>query len=542
LEKYWHFIDSTVDDIIKYWNDQDHYICSCGMSVSGLQHIGRLRGEIILTNTVKEELLRRGKKAEHFLVLYTQDRWKGKSAQLKQFPDPEQAKEYRNRRLIDVPDPLGCHKNWVEHYWFPFRDCLDSFSIGVKPLLTTDLYKTEGMKELVKQTIQQKEELRRIINKYRGRNPYPKGWIPFEPLCKECLTIGQHKILNVNLDDYTVEYVCNRCETRGVSSIEDGKLNWRIEWAALWTLLNVSFEPYGKDHATPGGSRDSCAEIVEKIFGRKPPFGYPYEWVGFSVDGKDLGDMGSSDFLGVTPAEWLEIAEAEVLRYLYLKNKPMKRVVIDLSRVPEFTESYDQAERVYYGVEKVLQEKEEFEMKRSYELSQLSPPPETLPFQLRYAHAVTLVQILPEENLLENAITKLKNTGLLGDIPSELDKTRIERRLREARAWLDKYAPERFKLRILEKLPPAIKEQLKDEEKEALKILAEKLGDKEFAETELENILYRVAKDEAGLGSRRFFQLLYRVLLGQKQGPRLASFMLLMDRNVLLQRLQEAYQ
>ena len=324
--------------------------------------------------------------------------------------------------------------------------------------------------------------------------------------------------------------------------MEDGKLNWRIEWAALWKLLDVDFEPYGKDHATPGGSRDSCAEIIEKIFERKPPFGFPYEWVGFSVDGKDMGDMGSSDFLGVTPAEWLEISEPEVLRYLYLKNKPMKRVVIDLSRVPELSEGYDQAERVYYEVEKVAQEKEEFEMRRSYELSQLKQPPKALPFQLRYAHAVALVQILPKENLLGNAITKLKNTGLLSDKPSAEDKNRIEKRLKEAEAWLERYAPERFKLKVLEELPANLKKQFKEEEKEALRIFADKLGNRELTEDGLENLLYRVAKDETGLGSRKFFQLIYLVLFGEKQGPRLASFILLMDRNMLLQRLREASQ
>ncbi|MEM3587384.1 MAG: hypothetical protein QXO71_08705, partial [Candidatus Jordarchaeaceae archaeon] len=59
---------------------------------------------------------------------------------------------------------------------------------------------------------------------------------------------------------------------------------------------------------------------------------------------------------------------------------------------------------------------------------------------------------------------------------------------------------------------------------------------------ELENILYRIAKDEAGLGSKRFFQLLYTVLFGQKQGPRLASFILLVDRDLLLKRLRDAYE
>jgi hypothetical protein len=32
--------------------------------------------------------------------------------------------------LIRVPDPKGCHSNWVEHYWEDFGGYLDKFTDG----------------------------------------------------------------------------------------------------------------------------------------------------------------------------------------------------------------------------------------------------------------------------------------------------------------------------------------------------------------------------------------------------------------------------
>src|SRR5437899_12764409 len=73
----------------------------------------------------------------------------------------------------------------------------------------------------------------------------------------------------------------------------------------------------------------------------RPPKGIPYEWVGISDRGKDMGDMGSSDFLGFTPAQWVELGDPEVLRYIYAFNPIARRVVLDLYRVGTYQDTYD---------------------------------------------------------------------------------------------------------------------------------------------------------------------------------------------------------
>src|SRR5256885_3493761 len=122
-----------------------------------------------------------------------------------------------------------------------------------------------------------------------------------------------------------------------------------LEWPALWKVYHVDIEPFGKDHATPGGSRDSCKEIAESIMHFRAPMGIPYEWVGISDRGKDLGDMGSSDFLGLSPVQWVEVADPEVLRYIYAYNPIFRRIVLDLYRVDTYYDVYDRAEDLFYA-------------------------------------------------------------------------------------------------------------------------------------------------------------------------------------------------
>ncbi|MEM1569413.1 MAG: lysine--tRNA ligase [Candidatus Bathyarchaeia archaeon] len=535
-----HWIDKVAADIERYWESSREIICNGGLSVSGLQHVGRLRGEIVLIDAVRRILEENGRIVRHLLVLYTQDNWKGKDAQLKAFKNAEEASKYKGWRLIDVPDPKDCHRNWVEHYWESFGDHLHEFAKSVEVYTTTQLYKMDSMKEVVREILLKKEDVRAIINKYRGRKPYPENWIPYDPLCGNCRRIDSAEPLEVDLESYKVKYVCRNCGYGDWCSMEDGKLNWRLEWTAIWKALKVMFEPYGKDHATPGGSRDSCVDLAINALNFKPPIGVAYEWVGYVVGGKDLGDMGSSDFIGFTPEDWVKVAEPEVLRYYYIISDNMKRLTLSLDQVYHYVELYDFAERVYYGIEKP--DKEAWEaalMKRSFELSQLKPIPREMPFQLKYLHAVILVQTLPEEGLLENAIRRLKSTGVLLKDPDPLSVSRIDSRLKKAFNWLKLYAPDEFHVRLLESLPPQLKSSLSSRDKDLLKNLMELFKPIEWNEESIKKTMMRFTSTVSKSESQMLFKALYTVFFGRTSGPRIAPYLAMLDKNWVLNRLKE---
>jgi len=508
-------------------------VVNAGLSVSGLQHVGRLRGEITLSQFLTRSLHEDGRNTLQSLVLYTQDEWKAKEAQVSQFTK-EDGRKYAGRRLIDVPDPFGCHANWVEHYWKDFGGVLDRFAPNVRIVTTTDTYRNPEMQALVRDLAWRAVEVREVVNKYRARHPYPAGWIPFEAFCEQCKTIGATTIA---IEGTSARYRCERCGHRGTSSIEKGKLNWRLEWPALWKVYRVDIEPFGKDHATPGGSRESCAKIAETIMHFRPPMGIPYEWVGIADHGKDLGDMGSSDFLGFSPAQWVQVGDPEVLRYLYAFNPLARRVVLDLYRVDAYHDVYDRAEDAFYSDER---EGDEDDQARSYELAQFLRPPNAQPFALSYRHAAFLSQISPESGRLEWCLRRMRETGMLDRAPTEFERGRIARRLAQARVWVETHAPEN-RVALLEAWTPEVASQLDAKDRDALRTFAGRAASARWNEDSIKESMVSLTKSGSlPVETTRFFRDLYLVLLGSEQGPRAAPFLAVLEKDWVLRRLKEA--
>jgi lysyl-tRNA synthetase class 1 len=528
-----HWFDELAARVKEFLDGKDRVVLSAGLSVSGLQHIGRLRGEIILPNAIAALLRDEGRTATQRLVLYTQDPWKGTEGQRAQFPGDE-GLQYVGWRLISVPDPEGCHGNWVDHHWDDFGGTLDRFAPGVQVTTTTDFYATEEVKALVVELAGRAEEVRQVVNKYRPRNPHPEGWLPFDPLCLECSRIGLAEATSLH-GDGTVDYDCP-CGGAGTSRIEDGKLNWRLEWPAMWKVLQVDVEPFGKDHATPGGSRDSCADVARTVMGFEPPFGIPYEWVGMGDRGEDLGDMASSEFLGISPPEWLEVADPETLRYIYFFAPVKRRVVLDLHKADTYADNYDRAARLYYGPWKTDDEENQA---RSYELALLEDPPEELPFQMPYRHAALLAQVAPESDPTAWAVARMMDSGMLTSDPSELELELISRRLAQSAAWVAKHAPEN-EVSVLESLPEAVVREFSRDELASMGALLRNLERlEEWREDAIKEAMVAASTSDAAVSTRRFFEVFYLTFLGKKKGPRAAPLLSVLDREFVLRRLRE---
>ncbi|MCD6195396.1 MAG: lysine--tRNA ligase [Staphylothermus sp.] len=537
-----HWIDELAEQLYEKLLERkkEIYIFNGGLSVSGLQHIGRLRGEIILPETLRKILEKKGLRIKQYITLYTQDAWKGKEAQLNAFPDPKGAEKYKGWPLIRVPDPYGCHKNWVDHFWADFGPYIKEFTDGrIEPITTTELYKGK-LKEFTKITFEKKEEVRKVINRYRGRKPYPEGWIPFEPICSKCGRIDSTEATEI-IDDERVKYECRNCGNKDIVEISDGKLNWRIEWVGIWWSLNVDFEPYGKDHATPGGSRDSCADLAINVYGFKPPEGTPYEWVAMRTKDKKVLDMTSSGFIGFTPKDWLEVAHPHIYRFLVLKTPPMKKLVVSLYEIPQYYSQYFKAERIYYGLEKAKNEEEEVILKRSYELSYPhGEPPKKPPEQVPYTHIAILSQILPKEKWESEAIKRLKMSGHLPEKPTEHGVKRIMEMMEKAYTWVQRYGGERYKVELLPEPTEEILREISEENKQILRkmrIELEKIT--EWNEESIKNAMINATKDLDPAKRRKLYEDFYKLYLGKPYGPRAAPLLALLGKEEALKYLDK---
>ena len=90
-------------------------------------------------------------------------------------------------------------------------------------------------------------------------------------------------------------------------------------------MLGVSVEPFGKDHATRGGSYDTGARIAREVFDYEPPLPVPYEWISL----KGQGDMSSSKGNVLSIGEVLELVPPEALRYSSCASGPQRTIAFD---------------------------------------------------------------------------------------------------------------------------------------------------------------------------------------------------------------------
>jgi lysyl-tRNA synthetase class 1 len=534
-----HWIDKLADEVeeeLRRRGKKEVYTFNGGLSVSGAQHIGRLRGEVILVEALRRILESRGFRVRQLLTLYTQDPWKGKKAQREAFSDPEEAKRYTGWPLIRVPDPKGCHSNWVEHFWSDFGPYLAEFTDGrIEVVYTHELY-AGPLGDFALLSVKLRDKIRRVINKYRGRKPYPEGWIPIEARCQRCGRIDTTETLEVDEAGRRVRYRCKHCGHEGWAPLSETKLNWRLEWVGVWKVLSVDFEPYGKDHATPGGSRDSCVDLAVNVFGFEPPAGRWYEWVAMRVNGREM-DMTSSGFIAITPREWLRVAHPQILRFLYLYHKPQRRIVIDLAELPNYYEMYYKAERIYFGVDTTGDEEEDAYLARTYELSHPRSVPEKLPSQPPYAHVAILAQIIPPELLPGEALRRLQATGHLSRSPDEYSLNWASSLVEKARHWSQAYAPRHLRISIPEEPPlEAYKRIIDPSRLERLASVLESL--EEWSEVSIKDALMRFGEGMTPRERRVFYRDLYLAILGQPEGPRAAPLLSLLPKGWVVERLR----
>ncbi len=124
----------------------------------------------------------------------------------------------------------------------------------------------------------------------------------------------------------------------------------------------------------------------------------------------------------------------------------------------------------------------------------------------------------------------MESKGL--DELDEKDLERFNRRLNHVKNWLKLYAPEFVKFQVQKKLPRV---EINDLQKEFLLKVAEILENKEYDTEEFHDAMYLIIH-EMDIKPQKAFQAIYKVITGKKQGPRAASFVLSIDKDLVIKR------
>ena len=373
-----HWVENVADNLIK--RDVERHVIASGTSISGSIHIGN-SCDVFIANAVTKDLKNNGSPAE---VIWIADDYD--PLRKVPYPLPSSYEKYLGIPYAHIPCPENCCANFVEHFEKPFLDTLDDFGISLKIYSGEMMYKKGIYNDYIRISLENAPKIREIFNKYR-ENPLTDDWLPYNPICEECGRINT--TVAFDHDGDIVHYRCE-CGHKGSTDIKsgEGKLTWRVEWAARWKIFGITCEPFGKDHAASGGSYDVSSVISSEIFDYPSPYPVPYEWITLHGDA-----MSKSKGVFFTPGQWLEIGAPETLNYFIFRSKPLKHKDFN-PEMPflDFIDQYDRVERIYYGDEESTSPKEEEKSKKIYEISQIELK-DKLPFQPSYRFMIVVYQI-----------------------------------------------------------------------------------------------------------------------------------------------------
>ncbi|HET7480527.1 MAG TPA: lysine--tRNA ligase [Rubrobacteraceae bacterium] len=449
------------------------HVVVTGISPSG--NIHNLR-EVLVAEAVANALKARGEVVRFIFHADTIDPLRKISPGI-----PESFEKYMGHSLSHIPDPEGCHASYADHFLVPFEEALNEMEMEVDVLRSHELYESGVYAEVTREAIEHTGELRRILQEVSARQ-LPESWSPFLPRAASG-DLRDNRVVEHRPEENVVAFV-DREGNEGVADYSkgEGKLGWRTELAARWKALGVTFEPFGKDHTSRGGSTDTADRMAREVFDYPAPGRYEYEWI--SIKGQ--GPMSSSKGIVLLPKDLLRIMPPDALRRMMLGRDPARALDLDLGEgFPRFMDEYRG---------------------------------ETEENRVPFTHLVTVAQTVGKDT---GAAVQMLRRGGYEEAAKDPDK--LARDLYYARNWAEEWAPESLRLRILE--PGESGEaaaSLDEEQRDYLAAVARKLEPGMEGEA-VQDLLYKTAV-ERGIKPKRAFAAVYTVLIGKKSGPKAGPF------------------
>jgi lysyl-tRNA synthetase class 1 len=406
-------------------------------------------------------------------------------------------------------------------------ESLDKCEIEYRYFSAKEVYESGLLLNEIRTILLNAKKVGEIVKEEVGQERYTEV-LPFFPVCRNCGRIYTTKAYKFEPETDKVLYKCEGLEIRG-RLIEgcghegeaditkgEGKLTWKGEFAARWKALDIRFEAYGKDIADSVKINDRiCREVL--LF--EPPSHARYEMF-LDKGGKKISKSAGNVF---TPQVWFRYGSPQSLLLLMLKRFVGTRN-LDVSDIPAYMNELDYLEDVYFG-KKQAAEKEAVRLRGLFEYCYVAKPPSELNIHVPYNLMAFLVKMAPKECLEDYITEKLQSYGYLQK-GQRLDDN-LKQRTEYALNWIGDFEE--------------IKETdvgLKPEEKKAAVDLIANL-ETEDEPDKIQNAIFSAAKNN-GVQPGSFFKILYQILMGAPQGPRLGPYVLAMGKQNVIAALKRA--
>jgi lysyl-tRNA synthetase class 1 len=473
--------------------EKGYVLFETGYGPSGLPHIGTF-GEVARTTMVRHAFEQMSDIPTRLFSF--SDDMDGLRKVPDNIPNKDLVREHLGKPLTKIPDPFNSANSFGEHNNQKLQSFLDSFGFQYEFQSATKHYLSGGFDPFLLRVLENYDAIMDIMLPSL-RAERQATYSPFLPVCPRTGIVLQVPIIEKDLNNGTIVYVDPETSEKVEVSIYGGKckLQWKVDWAMRWAALGVDYEMAGKDLI----DSVKLASKIVRVLGGRPPEGFNYELF-LDAEGQKISKSKGN---GLSMEEWLTYAPHESLAlYMYQSPKSAKKLHFDV--IPRQVDDY-----LTWLYKYETQTDEEKVNNPVWHLHQGTPPvSEKGP---SFSMLLNLVGVCNSEDpsVVWSFLTRYNEKHTPQYCPFT-DK-------------LVSYAIQYYKDFII---PTKQFKTAEGIEIEALKELSDELSklSQTASAEEVQFIVYEIGKKYPFEDLKTWFKVLYEVLLGQQQGPRMGSF------------------
>ncbi len=474
--------------------EKGYILLETGYGPSGLPHIGTF-GEVVRTTMVRNALMTLIDCPTKMITF--SDDMDGLRKVPDNIPNKKMLSKNIGKPLTSIPDPFEKYESFGHHNNEKLKSFLDAFKFDYDFVSSTEKYKSGFFDKTIIEILENYEKILEIILPTL-RKERQITYSPFLPISEQSGNVLQVQIEEYRPKNKSIIYIepSNQKKVEVLVTGGNCKLQWKVDWAMRWMALGVDYEMCGKDLTE---SVDLASKICKSI-GKKVPVNLIYEMFLDEKGEKISKSVGN----GIRVDEWLRYGSPESLSlYMFQKPKSAKKLFFDV--IPKTVDEYITHYNNYENLDP---------------LKKIDSPiwhihagnPKIFRSDITFNSLTNLVSICNTDD--KDIIWGFVNQYDLNLSP--LNNPEFDKLIDYAINYYNDFV-----------LPNKKYLDVNNENKivfeEILKILKTQITEKNTAE-DIQTLLYEVGKKHKFDSLKDYFKLVYQVLLGQEQGPRLGSF------------------
>lgn len=505
------WLNTIVEKLIADYPDEE-IVVSSGVSPSGTYHLGTLR-EVMTAEIITVELLRRGYHARHLHIVDDLDVFRKVPVNV-----DESWSQYLGMPLCDVPAPDGSDRSYADYFLADLIDAAGKLNLVMEVVRSHERYRSGANVPAIEVTLEHIDQIKQILEEVSGRKLDPQ-WTPIQIV--EHSRIKNRQFESINTEEKSLSYIAaDGSEAQAHYDKGEVALSWRVDWPARWWMLGVKAEPFGRDHATKGGSYDTGVRIVREVFGAEPPLPVPYHFINRVGETKKMSKSAGNV---ITAAQLLTILPPEIVKFFLFRSAPDKQL--------------------FFGEGETL-------LRLFDDFAALLEQPDKEPWEQQLVELCLdrvnhrTVSNVPFSHLVASYQAALRDVDLTLEIIGRSEHAEaatsqrdiITRELALIDTWLDAWAPDELKFSLREHTDTS---EFTEAEQRYFVALAEAI---ESAPADADGAWFHQTiygfKDQVGFPPKELFGSIYRLIIGKTSGPRAGWFLSILPRDWLLDRLR----